>query len=109
MRLPPLSVYTEPQAAAMGHFVTLLIEADEPRAMLASLKLIAEHKAFTICRKMWGAEGTFTRGAASDEGAKRWLALAKAIEKVEREMRIAGGESEAAGGLEPRSPPSATS
>ena len=58
------------------HFLGLLLEADEPEAMVASLRRLAE-------RKAWSA----ARGALVDrQAAQRWLALAEALAKVERQV-----------------------
>ena len=60
----------------LRHFLGLLLEADEPEAMVASLRRLAE-------RKAWYA----VRGALVDrQAAQRWLALAEALAKVERQV-----------------------
>ena len=67
---------TEGERDTLRHFLGLLLEADEPEAMVASLRRLAE-------RKAWCA----VRGALVDrQAAQRWLALAEALAKVEREV-----------------------
>ena len=60
----------------LRHFLGLLLEADEPEAMVASLRRLAE-------RKAWYA----VSGARVDrQAAQRWQALAEALAKVERQV-----------------------
>ena len=60
----------------LRHFLGLLLEADEPEAMVASLRRLAE-------RKAWYA----VSGALIDrQAAQRWQALAEALAKVERQV-----------------------
>ena len=60
----------------LRHFLGLLLDANEPEAMVASLRRLAE-------RKAWYA----VRGALVDrQAAQRWLALAEALAKVERQV-----------------------
>jgi hypothetical protein len=66
---------TKGERNTLRHFLGLLLEADEPEAMVASLRRLAE-------RKAWCA----VRGALVDrQAAQRWFALAEALAKVERE------------------------
>jgi hypothetical protein len=67
---------TEGERDALRHLLVLLLEADEPEAMVASLRRLAE-------RKAWYA----VRGALVDrQAAGRWSALAEALAKVERQV-----------------------
>ena len=67
---------TKGERDTLRHFLGLLLEADEPEAMVASLRRLAECKA-------WGA----ARNALVDrQAAQRWLALAEALAKVERQV-----------------------
>ena len=67
---------TRGERDTLGQFLGLLLEADEPEAMVASLRRLAE-------RKAWCA----VRGAIVDrQAAQRWLALAEALAKVERQV-----------------------
>lgn len=67
---------TKGERDTLRHFLGLLLEADEPEAMVASLRRLAE-------RKAWCA----VRGALADrQAAQRWLALAEALAKVERKV-----------------------
>ena len=67
---------TEGERQALRQFLWLLLEADEPEAMLAALRRLAE-------RKAWCA----VRGALVDrQAAGRWSALAEALAKVERQV-----------------------
>jgi hypothetical protein len=60
----------------LRHFLGLLLDADEPEAMVASLRRLAERKA-----------NDAIRGALVDrQAAQRWLALAEALAKVERQV-----------------------
>ena len=60
----------------LKHFLGLLLEADEPEAMVASLRRLAERKAHYAIR-----------GARVDrQAAQRWQALAEALAKVERQV-----------------------
>jgi hypothetical protein len=66
----------EQERDTLRHFLGLLLEADEPEAMLARLKRLAECKArYAI------------RGALVDrQAAERWLRLAEALVTVERQV-----------------------
>ena len=67
---------TKGERDTLRHFLGLLLEADEPEGMVASLRRLAE-------RKAWCA----VRGALVDrQAAQRWLALAEALAKVERQV-----------------------
>jgi hypothetical protein len=67
---------TKGERDTLRHFLVLLLEADEPEAMVASLRRLAERKAW--CE---------VRGALVDrQVAQRWLALAEALAKVERQV-----------------------
>jgi hypothetical protein len=80
----------ERERDTLRHFLGLLLEADEPEAMVASLRRLAE-------RKAWFA----VRGALVDrQAAQRWLALAEALVKVERQVIAPRNKNDA----EPGSP-----
>jgi hypothetical protein len=60
----------------LRHFLGVLLEADEPEAMLACLRRLAERKAHCAIR-----------GALVDrQAAERWLMLAEALVTVERQV-----------------------
>jgi hypothetical protein len=60
----------------LRHFLGVLLEADEPEAMLACLRRLAERKAHYAIR-----------GALVDrQAAERWLRLAEALVTVERQV-----------------------
>ena len=63
---------TEQEKAGMAHLIGLLVEADEPAAMLACLRHMAERKAFGV-----------TRGKIEHEEANAWIRLAEALRGVE--------------------------
>jgi hypothetical protein len=63
----------------IGDYLTLLMEADEPKAMLGVLHRIAERKGF--CAHQHKVDRDPAR-------AERWRALAEALAKVMREMRL---------------------
>ena len=66
----------ERERDTLRHFLGVLLEADEPEAMLACLRRLAERKAHYAIR-----------GALVDrQAAQRWLALAEALAKVERQV-----------------------
>ena len=59
----------------LKHYLTLLLEADEPEAMLGSLQRIAERKAHSV-----------TQGKIGEVEGERWYALAEALARVRREL-----------------------
>lgn len=66
----------EQERDTLRHFLGLLLEADEPVAMLACLRRLAERKAHYAIR-----------GALVDrQAAERWLRLAEALVTVERQV-----------------------
>jgi hypothetical protein len=66
---------TEQEKEGLRQQLQLLLEADEPEAALASLRRIAERRAHAV-----------TRGAISDNEARRYQALAAALQCVEDEL-----------------------
>jgi hypothetical protein len=60
----------------LKHFLGLLLDADEPEAMLACLRRLAERKAHDAVR---GA-------GVNRQAAERWLRLAEALVTVERQV-----------------------
>ena len=66
---------TEQEKEGLRQQLQLLLEADEPEAVLATLRRIAERKAHSV-----------TRGAISDNEARRYQALAEALHAVEDEL-----------------------
>lgn len=66
---------SELERAALHEYLGLLLDADEPGAFLGSLRRIAERKAHS-----------FTRGKIDANECERWLTLAEALLKVEREL-----------------------
>ena len=66
---------TEQEKEGLRQQLTLLLEADEPEAVLATLRRIAERKAHAV-----------TRGLISDNEARRYQALAAALKCVEDEL-----------------------
>ena len=67
---------TELERHHLRGYLTILLEAGEPEAFLGCLRRIAERKAHS-----------FTRGMIDADECKRWLAIAEALTKVEREIR----------------------
>jgi hypothetical protein len=67
---------TKVERDTLRQFLGLLLEANEPEAMVASLRRLAE-------RKAWYA----VNGALVDrQAAQRWFALAETLAKVERQV-----------------------
>lgn len=60
--------------------MVLLLEADEPEALLGSLRRIAERKAHATMKG-------FMQGQIEGDEAKRWYNLAEALIKVEKELK----------------------
>ena len=72
--IPPM-LLTQQEKEGLWQQLQLLLEADEPEAVLATLRRIAERKAHSV-----------TRGFISDNEARRYQALAEALEAVEDEL-----------------------
>ena len=76
---------SEREQIDLRHWLGLLMDANEPGAMLACLKRVAELKAFRMLdldeRGMY-AKRPVKVTAAGD----RWLRLAQALDRVEREI-----------------------
>ena len=68
------TAFEEHERTVLHGFLTHLLDADEPEALLASLKRIAERKAFGV-----------TFGRIGAEEAARWQRMADALHRVERE------------------------
>jgi hypothetical protein len=66
---------TQQEKEGLRQQLTLLLEADEPEAVVATLRRIAERRAHAV-----------TRGAISDNEARRYQALADALKCVEDEL-----------------------
>lgn len=66
---------TEQEKNGLTQQLAMLLEADEPEAILATLQRVAERMAHRV-----------TRAAISDLEALRWQALADACESVQREL-----------------------
>jgi hypothetical protein len=66
---------TEQEKEGLRQQLQLLLEANEPEAVLATLRRIAERKAHAV-----------TRGVISDNEARRYQALAEALQCVEDEL-----------------------
>jgi hypothetical protein len=66
---------TDQEKEGLRQQLTLLLEANEPEAMLATLRRIAERKAHSV-----------TRGLISDNEARRYQAIAAALKCVEDEL-----------------------
>ena len=69
----PLS---DQERAAFQHYLAILLEADEPEALLGSLQRLAERKAHGV-----------TRGKIGAEEAERWLGLGRVLAKVRRGLK----------------------
>lgn len=67
---------TEQERNNLRDYLAILLEAGEPEAFIGSLRRMAERKAHS-----------FTRGKIDADECKRWLILAEALTKVEREFR----------------------
>jgi hypothetical protein len=63
------------QKEALVQQLALLVEYDEPAAVLATLKRIAERRAHSA-----------TRGQIGWDEAARWVTLAEALERVEKHL-----------------------
>jgi hypothetical protein len=66
---------TEQEKNGLTQQLAMLLEADEPEAILATLQRVAERMAHRV-----------TRAAISDLEALRWQSLADACEAVQREL-----------------------
>jgi hypothetical protein len=66
---------TTQERAILTHYLAILLDANEPEAMLGSLQRLAEHKAHSV-----------TRGKIGESESARWYALAVALSKVRREL-----------------------
>jgi len=66
---------TDQEKNGLTQQLAMLLEADEPEAILATLQRVAERMAHRV-----------TRAAISDLEALRWQALADACEAVQREI-----------------------
>ena len=66
----------ERERDTLRHFLGVLLEADEPEAMLACLRRLAERKAHDAVR---GAR-------VNRQAAERWLRLAEALVTVEHQV-----------------------
>lgn len=64
------------QQEQLRHLLTILLEADEPEAILSSIRRIAERKAHDMTRNQ------------TDNEIQRWYNLAEALMKVEKELKI---------------------
>ena len=72
-----MGILNEPEQRNLRHFLGLLLDADQPEAMLGSLMRVAELKARMA-----------SRGLTTDkQAALRWYALADALDKVDREIK----------------------
>jgi hypothetical protein len=69
------SNFTAEVQDSLRHYLTILMEADEPEAILGSLRRIAEHKAHSVIR-----------GNVTEHDAERWLNLAKALARVQEDL-----------------------
>jgi hypothetical protein len=72
MRAMPLK---EQEKDSLRFQLGLLLEFDEPEAILGTMRRVAERKAYTV-----------TRGLISVHEAKRWTRLGEALRKVEDEL-----------------------
>lgn len=57
-----------------------MLEADEPEALLSSLRRISERKAHAVMKG-------FLNGQIEGDEAQRWFNLAEALIKVEQELK----------------------
>lgn len=69
---------SEQEKTALTRYLGLLLDADEPKAFLGSLRRVAERKAHS-----------FTLGKIDRGECEQWLALAESLSKVEGELRDA--------------------
>lgn len=69
---------TPQEKAGLSHILQTLLDADEPEAMLAALRRLAERKAFSV-----------TLGKIDRGEAERWQRLADALRAVQRTIRKA--------------------
>ena len=69
---------SEQEQAAFRHYLWVLLDANEPRAFLSSLRRLAERKAHS-----------FTRGKIDADECGEWLALAEALAQVEQKLHAA--------------------
>jgi len=76
---------SEREQTDLRHWLGLLMDANEPGAMLACLKRIAELKAFKMLDFDEG--GMYrNRPVRVTAAGDRWLRLAEALDRVEREI-----------------------
>ena len=66
------------EQAAFRHYLWVLLDANEPKAFLGSLRRLAERKAHS-----------FTRGKIDADECGQWLALADALTQVEEKLHAA--------------------
>jgi hypothetical protein len=69
------SNFTAEVQESLRHHLMILMEADEPEAILGSLQRIAERKAHSVIR-----------GHVTEHDAERWLRLAKALARVQEDL-----------------------
>jgi hypothetical protein len=69
----------EQEKGAFRHFLGLLLDADEPEAMLGVLHRLAERKAQAAIRGIMIEPGDTLRGAINGSEAERWGRLAEAL------------------------------
>jgi hypothetical protein len=92
-------LFAEHEKPSLKHLLVMLMDADEPEAMLAAFKRIAEIKAWRAARITVSEEDAapfpFVKrqgpvSVAMAQACKRWSSLAAALDKVESEMRRTG-------------------
>jgi hypothetical protein len=66
---------SEQEKIALMHYLGLLLDADEPKAFLGSLRRVAERKAHS-----------FIHAKIDENDCEQWYALAEALSKVEHEI-----------------------
>ena len=67
---------SEQEKARLYHYLRLLLDADESRALLGCLRRVAEVKAFSV-----------TKGKIEESEALQWQELADALGKTEETLR----------------------
>jgi hypothetical protein len=70
-----ISAFHRQVQEGLRNHLMILMEADEPEAILGSLRRLAEHKAHLVIR-----------GHVTEHDAERWLNLAKALARVQEDL-----------------------
>ena len=85
-----MSMLANDEQTTLRHWLGLMMDAEEPDAMIGCLKRIAERKAHSMLN--FDEAGMFTRAPYRTKAAEaRWFRLLEALEVVQREMKMSLG------------------